>query len=109
MPGRVSVVETNCQALLSGGAGTADTDEPRHLHRARRRRPSTAPWRARDSFPPRAPVTTDAIVAHLAFFDDTIREPVQLIITSDHAPSVVRRFFDVRSPVAQYISIPGAM
>jgi predicted unusual protein kinase regulating ubiquinone biosynthesis (AarF/ABC1/UbiB family) len=55
---------------------------------------------------PGAPVSTEAIVDHLAVFYDTIREPVPLTITSDYASSVVRRFFDVRSPVAHYISIP---
>ena len=35
-----------------------------------------------------------------------LREAVPLTIASDYASSVVLRFFDVRSPVAQYISIP---
>ena len=39
-------------------------------------------------------------------FYDTIREPGPLTITSDYASSVVRRFFDLRSPVADYISVP---
>jgi predicted unusual protein kinase regulating ubiquinone biosynthesis (AarF/ABC1/UbiB family) len=55
---------------------------------------------------PGAPVSTEAIVDHLAVFYDTIREPGPLTITSDYASSVVRRFFDVRSPLAEYISIP---
>ena len=54
---------------------------------------------------PGAPVSTEAIVDHLAVFYDTIREPVPLTMTSDYAPSVV----DVRSPVAHYISIPSPM
>ena len=54
---------------------------------------------------PRAPLSTQAIVEHLAVFYDTIREPGPLTITSDYASSVVRRFFDVRSPVAEYISV----
>jgi predicted unusual protein kinase regulating ubiquinone biosynthesis (AarF/ABC1/UbiB family) len=53
-----------------------------------------------------APISTQAIVEHLAVFYDTIREPGPLTITSDYASSVVRRFFDVRSPVAAYISVP---
>src|SRR5580698_572814 len=53
-----------------------------------------------------APVSTEAIVEHLAVFYDTIREPGPLSITSDYASSVVRRFFDVRSPLAEYIAIP---
>jgi predicted unusual protein kinase regulating ubiquinone biosynthesis (AarF/ABC1/UbiB family) len=55
---------------------------------------------------PNAPLSTEAIVGHLAVFYDTIREPGPLTITSDYASSVVRRFFDVRSPVAEYISVP---
>ncbi len=55
---------------------------------------------------PGAPLSTAAIVEHLAVFYDTIREPGPLTITSDYASSVVRRFFDLRSPVADYISVP---
>jgi predicted unusual protein kinase regulating ubiquinone biosynthesis (AarF/ABC1/UbiB family) len=55
---------------------------------------------------PRAPLSTSAIVEHLAVFYDTIREPGPLTITSEYASSVVRRFFDMRSPVADYISLP---
>src|ERR1035438_7834523 len=49
---------------------------------------------------------TGAIVEHLAVFYDPIREPGPVTITSDYASSVVRRFFDLRSPVADYISVP---
>jgi predicted unusual protein kinase regulating ubiquinone biosynthesis (AarF/ABC1/UbiB family) len=55
---------------------------------------------------PGAPLSTQAIVEHLAVFYDTIREPGPLTITSDYASAVVRRFFDLRSPVADYISVP---
>jgi predicted unusual protein kinase regulating ubiquinone biosynthesis (AarF/ABC1/UbiB family) len=55
---------------------------------------------------PGAPLSTEAIVEHLAVFYDTIREPGPLTITSEYASAVVRRFFDVRSPVADYISVP---
>ncbi len=55
---------------------------------------------------PGAPLSTQEIVEHLAVFYDTIREPGPLTITSDYASSVVRRFFDLRSPVAGYISVP---
>ena len=57
---------------------------------------------------PGAPLSTQAIVEHLAVFYDTIREPGPVTITSDYASSVVRRFFDLRSPVADYISVPRA-
>ena len=53
-----------------------------------------------------APVSTQAIVEHLAVFYDTIREPGPLTITSDYASSVVRRFFNLRSPLAEYMAIP---
>jgi predicted unusual protein kinase regulating ubiquinone biosynthesis (AarF/ABC1/UbiB family) len=55
---------------------------------------------------PGAPLSTQEIVEHLAVFYDTIREPGPLTITTDYASSVVRRFFDLRSPVAPYISVP---
>ena len=55
---------------------------------------------------PGAPVSTKAITGHLAVFYDTIREPGPLTITGDYASSVVRRFFDLRSPLAGYISVP---
>jgi predicted unusual protein kinase regulating ubiquinone biosynthesis (AarF/ABC1/UbiB family) len=55
---------------------------------------------------PDAPVSTDAVLEHLAVFYDTIREPRPLTITADYASSVVRRFFDLRSPLAEYIAIP---
>jgi len=55
---------------------------------------------------PGAPLSTQAIVDHLAVFYDTIREPGPLTITSDYASAVVHRFFDLRSPVADYISVP---
>jgi len=55
---------------------------------------------------PGAPVSTQAIVEHLAVFYDTIREPGPRTITSDYASSVVRRFFDVRGPVAAHIAVP---
>jgi predicted unusual protein kinase regulating ubiquinone biosynthesis (AarF/ABC1/UbiB family) len=55
---------------------------------------------------PGAPLGTQAIVEHLAVFYDTIREPRPLTITSEYASAVVRRFFDLRSPVADYISVP---
>jgi predicted unusual protein kinase regulating ubiquinone biosynthesis (AarF/ABC1/UbiB family) len=55
---------------------------------------------------PGAPLATQAITEHLAVFYDTIREPGPVTITSDYASAVVRRFFDLRSPVAQYIAVP---
>jgi hypothetical protein len=39
-------------------------------------------------------------------FYDTIREPGPLTLTSEYASSVAHRFFDLRSPLAEYISIP---
>ena len=39
-------------------------------------------------------------------YHDTIREPGPLTITSGYASSVVRRFFDLRSPVAGYMAVP---
>ena len=58
---------------------------------------------------PGAPLSTQAIVEHLAVFYDTIREPGPVTITSDYASSVVRRFFDLRSPVARLHQRPPAV
>jgi hypothetical protein len=55
---------------------------------------------------PDAPLSTETVVEHLAVFYATIRKPGRLTMTPDYATSVVRRFFDVRSPVAEYVSIP---
>ena len=42
----------------------------------------------------------------MAVFYDTVRRPGQRTITGDYASAVVRRFFDVRSPLAQWVSVP---
>jgi hypothetical protein len=55
---------------------------------------------------PHAPLSTEMIVDHLGVFYATIREPGRLTITPDYASTVVRRFFDLRNPVAEYVSIP---
>jgi predicted unusual protein kinase regulating ubiquinone biosynthesis (AarF/ABC1/UbiB family) len=55
---------------------------------------------------PDAPLSTETIVEHMAVFYDTIRTPGPLTITGEYASAVVRRFFDVRSPVAGYVSVP---
>ena len=55
---------------------------------------------------PGAPLRTEAVVEHLAVFYATIREPGAVTIKPDYSSAVVRRFFDVRSPVAEYVSIP---
>jgi hypothetical protein len=55
---------------------------------------------------PGAPVSTESVVDHLAVFYDTIRTPGPLTITGDYASRVVRQFFDVRSPLAEYMSVP---
>ncbi|HEX7996527.1 MAG TPA: hypothetical protein VF506_21625, partial [Streptosporangiaceae bacterium] len=55
---------------------------------------------------PGAPLSTEAVVEHLAVFYATIREPGPVTIRPDYSSAVVRRFFDVRSPVAGYVSIP---
>jgi predicted unusual protein kinase regulating ubiquinone biosynthesis (AarF/ABC1/UbiB family) len=55
---------------------------------------------------PGAPLSDAKIVDHLAVFYQLIRESKAVEVTSDYATAVVRRFFDVRSPVAQYARIP---
>ncbi len=55
---------------------------------------------------PDAPLSTEVVVEHMAVFYDTVRRPGQRTITGDYASAVVRRFFDVRSPLAQWVSVP---
>jgi len=53
-----------------------------------------------------APLTTQAIADHLAVFYELVRESRDVTVTSDYASAVVRKFFDVRSPVTEYAAIP---
>ena len=55
---------------------------------------------------PDAPLSTAEVVEHMAVFYDTVRWPGRRTITGDYASAVVRRFFDVRSPLAQWVSVP---
>jgi len=55
---------------------------------------------------PDAPLSTDEVVEHLAVFYTTVRKPEPVTVTGDYASAVVRRFFDVRSPVAEWVAIP---
>jgi predicted unusual protein kinase regulating ubiquinone biosynthesis (AarF/ABC1/UbiB family) len=55
---------------------------------------------------PDAPLGTEQIVEHMAVFYDTVRESRPLTMTGDYSSAVVRRFFDVRSPVIAYARIP---
>ncbi len=95
------------QALHPGRAAAAHGNEPQAVRRADpeafRRSLENAGF-----LRPNAPLSTETIIEHLAVFHDTIREPGPLTITGDYASSVVRRFFDVRSPVTEYLSVPGS-
>jgi hypothetical protein len=53
-----------------------------------------------------APLSTEMIVDHMAVFYQLVREPGPLTVTPDYASAVVRRFFDLRSPVSNYVAIP---
>jgi predicted unusual protein kinase regulating ubiquinone biosynthesis (AarF/ABC1/UbiB family) len=53
-----------------------------------------------------APLNTEQVVEHMAVFYDTVRESRPLTMTGDYSSAVVRRFFDVRSPVTTYAQIP---
>ncbi len=55
---------------------------------------------------PDAPLSTQEVVDHMAVFYDTVRESRPLTMTGDYSSAVVRRFFDVRSPVTAYAQIP---
>jgi predicted unusual protein kinase regulating ubiquinone biosynthesis (AarF/ABC1/UbiB family) len=53
-----------------------------------------------------APLSTDVIVEHMAVFYQLVRESAPQTITPGYASAVVRRFFDLRSPVVAYVAIP---
>ncbi len=55
---------------------------------------------------PGAPLSAAQIAEHLAVFYELVRESRTITVTSEYASAVVRRFFDVRSPIAPYASIP---
>ncbi|HEX6452832.1 MAG TPA: AarF/ABC1/UbiB kinase family protein [Trebonia sp.] len=55
---------------------------------------------------PDAPVSTDELVDQMSVFYDTVRRRGEFTMTRDYATSVTRKFFDFRSPVAPYASIP---
>jgi predicted unusual protein kinase regulating ubiquinone biosynthesis (AarF/ABC1/UbiB family) len=55
---------------------------------------------------PGAPLTTQAIVDHLAVFYELVRDSRTMTVTSEYATAVVRRFFDVGQPVTAYAAIP---
>jgi len=55
---------------------------------------------------PDTPLSTGTVVEHMAVFYDTVRRPGPVTMTGDYASAVVRRFFDLRSPLAAYVSVP---
>jgi predicted unusual protein kinase regulating ubiquinone biosynthesis (AarF/ABC1/UbiB family) len=55
---------------------------------------------------PDAPLSTEMIVDYMGVFYDTVRESRPLTMTGEYSSAVVRRFFDVRSPVTTYAQIP---
>ena len=55
---------------------------------------------------PGAPVATEVVVDHLGAFYGTALRDAPLTITPEYASALVRRFFDTRSPLAPYTSIP---
>jgi len=55
---------------------------------------------------PDAPLSTGQVVEYMAVFYDSVRESRPVTMTGDYSSAVVRRFFDVRSPVTTYARIP---
>lgn len=53
-----------------------------------------------------APVTTEELVDQMSVFYDTVRRRGTFTMTSEYATRVSRKFFDFRSPIAPYASIP---
>jgi predicted unusual protein kinase regulating ubiquinone biosynthesis (AarF/ABC1/UbiB family) len=55
---------------------------------------------------PGAPISTDAVVAHMSLFYESIQQAGPRTMTSEYASSVARRYVDFKSPLAAYASIP---
>ncbi|HUA29221.1 MAG TPA: AarF/ABC1/UbiB kinase family protein [Streptosporangiaceae bacterium] len=53
-----------------------------------------------------APLSTEEVVDHMTVFYEPVLESRTLTMTSEYSSAVVRRFFDVRSPVTTYAQIP---
>ena len=53
-----------------------------------------------------APVSTEAVIDHLAAFYRPVLRDTSLTITPEYSSALVRRFFDTRSPLAPYSNIP---
>jgi predicted unusual protein kinase regulating ubiquinone biosynthesis (AarF/ABC1/UbiB family) len=55
---------------------------------------------------PGAPIATEAVVAHMSLFYESIQQAGPRTMTSEYASSVARRYVDFKSPLAAYASIP---
>ena len=53
-----------------------------------------------------APVSTQTVIDRFGPFYDTVIRDAPMTITPAHASSIVRRFFDARSPLAAYSDVP---
>ncbi len=53
-----------------------------------------------------APIGTDAVVAHMELFYDTIRRRGPRTMTTEYASAVARRYVDFSSPLAAFAQIP---
>jgi predicted unusual protein kinase regulating ubiquinone biosynthesis (AarF/ABC1/UbiB family) len=53
-----------------------------------------------------APVTTDMVVDRMGQFYETVLRDAPMTITSEYASGLFRRYFDARTPLAQYTNIP---
>ena len=55
-----------------------------------------------------APVPTDVVVDRFGQFYQTVLKDAPMTITPEFASSIVRRFFDAKSPLAAYSDVPRA-
>jgi predicted unusual protein kinase regulating ubiquinone biosynthesis (AarF/ABC1/UbiB family) len=55
-----------------------------------------------------APVPTEVVVDRFGQFYQTVLEDAPMTITPEFASSIVRRFFDAKSPLAAYSDVPRA-
>ena len=59
-----------------------------------------------DLLRPGTPVSTDEVGDYFRPFYELVREPTVTTMTPEYSSTIVRRFFDVRRPIAQNANVP---
>ena len=53
-----------------------------------------------------APIPTEAVIAHMALFYDSVRKRGPRTMTGEYSSAVARRYVDFKNPLAAYAKIP---